>query len=50
MGWSGLVVTFRDWKGGTIEEVGVIEGVEGTHGGSDKLPSLPLKQFQTYYA
>ena len=26
-------MTFRDWKGGTIEEVGVIEGVEGSAGG-----------------
>ena len=33
MGWSGLVVTFRDWKGGTIEEVGVTEGVEDSAGG-----------------
>ena len=33
-GWDGavIVVTFRELKDGTIEEVGVIEGVEGSAG------------------
>ena len=33
VGWSGLVVNFSDWKGGAIEGVGVIEGVEDSAGG-----------------
>ena len=32
VGRSGLVVNFSDWKGGTIEGVGVIEGVEDSAG------------------